>query len=340
VLTGLIAEVSLRISALDICTSAATSTAPGSLRPSGSSTPSQSSSGRPFFQADPRVVEAAQGRRAAAPVGARHRQAKFRDQQDSGPQLLEALHHMTTRVALAITLTSNLVTSVQETMSASARQRRPSASPNAASHRSRRSSEAMDQRASALHKSLRSHGENCKAICREARALGACVIHELTATCELFELSAVLGDGDTSIGGISCDTFAREDGAPPCQSASPGTDDGAVPYRSLSPVERRWQPQTAPMLVETLQQCMPPLESPVAMELSPPPLGRLSQMVLKDYFEASVEECCLSTPDRSPTHLEAMVEECRLDALEKSNFEIEVTKSSPTARHVWQVQSV
>merc|ERR1712166_1182800 len=56
----------------------------------------------------------------------------------------------------------------------------------------------MEQRMTALHRSLGSHVVDCKPLCREARSLGARVMHELTATCELFELSSVLGETNLS----------------------------------------------------------------------------------------------------------------------------------------------
>lgn len=322
-LRGLIAEVSQRVSAVDACTSASASTAPGSLRasrrPSVSSTASVGSSrSRQTNQADPAVAEAAEGRRAAAPVGARHRQQpKLRDERDSGTQLLWELNQMAHRCSMAMTFTSNLISGVEELAAASARQRRPSAPPGTAARAvqggRQRGLQAADQRICALQRSIRSRAEDSKVLCKEARALGARAMHELTATAELLELSAALDEHRASF--------------------------GMCGERSLSPLERRcvtappWpQSPLRPALVDvddmTLHLRQPQTTShviamePVAVaEPEPVPLERLPAPVLKRCAEGSLEECRLDSPDRSSPDKEAI-------------------KSSPAVRHVWQVQAV
>lgn len=189
VLQGLMAEVSVRISSLDARTAMTASKPTRNEMPLILSSSSAScSSARPtrLSQVPP-----------PAAVAAESRLAQPCSELDAMQHLSEALQQMVNRITIANMRSLDFIAGIQDHIASEQvhlqrPQRKRSTSSVAAVYCSRRSNQAMEQRGAALHRSLRSHIVGCKPLCREAEALSSRVMHELTSTCELFEVSDVL----------------------------------------------------------------------------------------------------------------------------------------------------
>lgn len=308
VLRGLTAEVAERIKMLDACAPVAAN------RQSTASSASAFSSARPYRQAGPAVAEAAEGVRAAAPVGARHRNSKSGDEREtlrgSAKYLFEGLQQMTNKMTIAHTLGLNLIAGIQDSIAAEAvdvqrRQKRSSISFSVPVAQSpRRVSQAVEQRATALHRSLNLHIAEGKTLCKEARALGARVIHELTATCELFEVSSVQSEGDNCVR---------------------GTVRGECYHSPLERIQPARQPVGANIQVQARKASLDVDDMMLTLrEPSGTPGLEPVESVFDRSMEALDEESCrLDLPERGPVLGRA-----------------EVLRSRPAVRHVWQMKAL
>lgn len=252
---------------------------------------------------------------------------------------------MTGKISRQLNMTLTLMSSLQEAeklQNRIQRQRTRSPSPKSPTskeerrrHRTNLHDQASDERLHSLYRSLRLHAEQCSNVCRQAKTLGSRVMHQLTRTCELFNVSAVLDDDEGSVstaaglGDSSLSPLLRRESAvrqlslhsTPPRSGVIDVDDvrlstgnGLLPTRSV----RRARTQ------ESLSAC----ES-TSMSMS---MSILPSMVLKDIMEVPVEECRLDSPEgsrkNSAADAEVLMSPPRTTQLEASK------------RHIWQVQAV
>lgn len=258
---------------------------------------------------------------------------------------------MTGKISRQLNMTLTLLSSLQEAEKLQNKiQRQRTRSPSPKSPTSREESrmqrtklhdQASDERLHSLYRSLRLHAEQCTNICRQAKTLGSRVMHELTRTCELFNVSAVLDDDEgsvstaTGLGDSSLSPLLRRESAvrqlslhsTPSRSGVIDVDDvrlstgngnvllptgnGLLPTRSV----RRARSQESFNNGESESMSMS-----MAMSILP-------GLVLKDIMEVPVEECRLDSPERSQADAEVLMSPPRTTQLEASK------------RHIWQVRA-